>query len=235
MRRYWNTTFAFTFGRTSDFLRRLMLWPVGWVPTSWSWPVSSFPRSSTGACMKRPGEGLARIPARESVLLFARHLGQEKLWQQVFLGFFGLFLRLLLDRRHHKKSPPDIPGWWLGWLLVAFFLANSVLALQVLRMLPTTAGKNKSDGAGEKGRRSELLDTFSDCLLTPFPTPLSDPSAIAKPSEQRDDRVDDRRSRRLDDGQSHPASCFHLHGLGNCRGPKLRQTTHANRRMLLGR
>ena len=95
-----------------------------------------------GACMRRRVRGLARIPARESVLLFARHLGQEKLWQQVFLGFFGFAAYAFFwIGGIIKNRPLTFPGWWLGWLLVAFFLANSVLALQVLRMLPTDRGQ----------------------------------------------------------------------------------------------
>jgi hypothetical protein len=91
-----------------------------------------------GAFVKRRVRGLARIPARESVVLFARHLGQEKLWQQVFFGFFTFAVAVFfLAAGIIKNRPLTFPGWWLGCLLVAFFLANSVLALRGLRMLPT--------------------------------------------------------------------------------------------------
>jgi hypothetical protein len=91
--------------------------------------------------VKRRVRGLARIPARESVLLFIRHLGREKLWGFVFAGFFifaaaaFLFIAGIINKR-----PATFPGWWLGWIFAAFFLAHSALALLALRMLPTDRG-----------------------------------------------------------------------------------------------
>jgi hypothetical protein len=93
--------------------------------------------------VKRRVRGLACIPARESVLLLARRLGQEKLWQQVFLGFFGFAaFAFFLVAGIIKQRPLAyaFPGWWAAWLLVALFLANSVLALRGLRMLATDRG-----------------------------------------------------------------------------------------------
>ena len=93
--------------------------------------------------VKRRVRGLARIPARESVLLLARHLGQEKLWGQVFLGFFGfaaLAFFAVAGIIKHRPMAYAFPGWWAGWLLVGLLLANSVLALRGLRMLATDRG-----------------------------------------------------------------------------------------------
>jgi hypothetical protein len=87
--------------------------------------------------MKRRVRDLTRIPTSESVLLLARRVGREKLWQQVYLGFFGFasyvffFFGAII-----KKHPLPFGESWLGWILVAWFLANSILALRGFRMLP---------------------------------------------------------------------------------------------------
>lgn len=93
--------------------------------------------------VRRRVRGLARISARESVLLLARRLGQQNLWQQVFLGFFGFAgfaFFLVAGIIKQRPSAYAFPGWWAAWLLVALFLANSVLALRGLRMLATDRG-----------------------------------------------------------------------------------------------
>jgi hypothetical protein len=96
--------------------------------------------------VRRRVRGLARIPARESVLLHAQRLGQEKLWGQVFLGFFGFAAFAFFAVAGIIQQRPlayAFPGWWAAWLLVALFLANAVLALRALRMLPTDRGEIK--------------------------------------------------------------------------------------------
>ena len=111
-------------------------------------PLGWFPRIGPGRS-RRSLDHLRRVreaarsrsrphSGRESVVLFAGHLGQEKLWQQVFFGFFTFAVAVFfLAAGIIKKRALTSPGWWLECLLVAFFLANSVLALRGLRMLPT--------------------------------------------------------------------------------------------------
>ncbi len=94
--------------------------------------------------VKRRVRGLARIPARDSALLLARRLGQEKLWGQVVLGFFGFAgfaFFLVAGIIKHRPLAYAFPGWWAAWLSVGLLLANSVLALRGLRMLATDRGR----------------------------------------------------------------------------------------------
>ena len=93
--------------------------------------------------VKRRVRGLARIPARETPSCWLG-LGQEKLWGQVVLGFFGFAgfaFFLVAGIIKHRPLAYAFPGWWAAWLSVGLLLANSVLALRGLRMLATDRGR----------------------------------------------------------------------------------------------